>query len=38
VLGAYRYIDVDYESDDRSRGSRYDLSMSGPALVVVFTF
>jgi hypothetical protein len=38
VLGAYRYIDMDYESDDRSREFRYDMSMSGPALGVVFTF
>jgi opacity protein-like surface antigen len=38
VLGAYRYIDMDYESDDRSREFKYDMSMSGPALGVVFTF
>ncbi len=38
VLGAYRYIDMDYESDDRSRDFKYDMSMSGPALGVVFTF
>jgi hypothetical protein len=38
LLGAYRYIDMDYESDDRSRDFEYDMSMSGPALGVVFTF
>jgi hypothetical protein len=38
VLGAYRYIDMDYENDDRSRDFAYDMSMSGPALGVVFTF
>ena len=31
-------IDMDYESDDRSRDFKYDMSMSGPALGVVFTF
>jgi hypothetical protein len=38
VLGAYRYIDMDYENDDRSRVFEYDMSMSGPALGIVFTF
>ena len=38
VVGAYRYIDMDYESDDGGRDFRYDMSMSGPALGVVFTF
>jgi hypothetical protein len=38
VLGAYRYISMDYENDDRSRAFEYDMSMSGPALGVVFTF
>jgi len=38
VLAAYRYIDMDYENDDRSLEFAYDMSMSGPALGVVFTF
>ncbi len=38
VLGAYRYIDMDYENDDRSRDFKYEMSISGPALGVVFTF
>ncbi len=38
VVGAYRYIDMDYESDDGGRDFKYDMSMSGPALGVVFTF
>jgi len=38
VLGAYRHIDMDYESDDRGRDFKYNMSMSGPALGVVFTF
>lgn len=38
ALGAYRYIDMDYESDDRSVDFKYDMSMSGPALGLVFTF
>ncbi len=38
VLAAYRYIDMDYDTDDNDRYFEYDMSMSGPALGVVFTF
>lgn len=38
VLGAYRYIDMDYEDDDGNLDFKYDMSLSGPALGVVFTF
>ena len=38
VLGAYRYIDMDYDNGETSKYFEYDMSMSGPALGVVFTF
>ena len=38
VLAAYRYIDMDYDTDKGARYFEYDMSLSGPALGVVFTF
>jgi hypothetical protein len=38
VLAAYRYIDMDYDNGEASSYFEYDMSMSGPALGVVFTF
>lgn len=38
VLAAYRYIDMDYDNGAASSYFEYDMSMSGPALGVVFTF
>jgi outer membrane receptor protein involved in Fe transport len=38
VLAAYRYIDMDYDSDSGARTFKYDMAMSGPALGVVFSF
>jgi hypothetical protein len=38
VLGAYRYIDMDYDTGKGANYFEYDMSMSGPALGVVFTF
>ena len=38
VLGAYRYIDMDYDNGETSNYFEYDMAMSGPALGVVFTF
>jgi len=38
VLGAYRYIDMDYNNGEDHTYFEYDMSLSGPALGVVFTF
>lgn len=38
LLGAYRYIDMDYDNGESTRYFEYDMAMSGPALGVVFTF
>jgi hypothetical protein len=38
VLAAYRYIDMDYDDGEGNKRFVYDMSMSGPALGVVFTF
>jgi len=38
VLAAYRYFDMDYEDGEGNRTFQYDMTMSGPALGVVFTF
>ncbi len=38
VLGAYRYIDMDYDNGEGREYFEYDMSLSGPALGVVFTF
>jgi outer membrane receptor protein involved in Fe transport len=38
VLAAYRYMAMDYESGKGTDAFKYDMSMSGPALGVVFTF
>ena len=38
VLGAYRYIDMDYEDGSGNRRFLYDMAISGPALGVVFSF
>jgi hypothetical protein len=38
VLGAYRYVDMDYEDGSGAGFFKYDMSISGPALGVVFTF
>lgn len=38
VLGAYRYINMDYDTGKGANYFEYDMSLSGPALGVVFTF
>lgn len=38
ALAAYRYIQMDYESGSGSGRFEYDMSISGPALGIVFTF
>lgn len=38
VLGAYRYIDMDYEDGKGNQRFLYDMAISGPALGVVFSF
>lgn len=38
VLAAYRYMDIDYEDGDGIDKFIYDMSISGPALGLVFTF
>ena len=38
LLAAYRYIDMDYEDGNGSNYFNYDMSLSGPAVGVVFTF
>jgi opacity protein-like surface antigen len=38
VLAAYRYIQMDYEDGSGNEAFIYDVSISGPALGVVFTF
>jgi opacity protein-like surface antigen len=38
VLGAYRYIDMDYDSGKRSKRFLYDMAITGPAVGVVFSF
>jgi hypothetical protein len=38
VLAAYRYVDMDYEDGSGAGFFKYDMSISGPALGVVFTF
>jgi hypothetical protein len=38
VLAAYRYIDMDYDTGKGANYFEYDMSLSGPALGVVFTF
>jgi hypothetical protein len=38
VLAAYRYVDMDYEDGSGLGYFKYDMSISGPALGVVFTF
>jgi hypothetical protein len=38
VIGAYRYIDMDYDTGKGANYFEYDMSLSGPALGVVFTF
>lgn len=38
VLAAYRYFDMDYEDGSGAGRFKYDMSISGPALGVVFTF
>lgn len=38
VAAAYRYIDMDYDTGKDADYFKYDMSISGPALGVVFTF
>jgi len=38
VLAAYRYIKMDYDTGKDARYFEYDMSLSGPALGVAFTF
>jgi hypothetical protein len=38
VIGAYRYIDMDYEDGNGNNRFLYDMAISGPALGVVFSF
>lgn len=38
VLAAYRYIDMDYDTGKGAGYFEYDMSLSGPALGVAFTF
>lgn len=38
VLGAYRYIDMDYEDGSGNGRFLYDMAITGPALGVVFSF
>jgi len=38
VVGAYRYIAMDYESGKNANYFKYDVAISGPALGMVFTF
>lgn len=38
VVGAYRYIAMDYESGKNANYFKYDVASSGPALGMVFTF
>jgi hypothetical protein len=38
VLAAYRYFDMDYEDGSGAGYFEYDMTISGPALGVVFTF
>jgi hypothetical protein len=38
VLAAYRYIEMDYDTGKGAGSFEYDMSLSGPALGVVFTF
>jgi opacity protein-like surface antigen len=38
VAAAYRYIDMDYDNGKDADYFKYDMSISGPALGVVFTF
>lgn len=38
VVGAYRYIDMDYEDGKGNKRFLYDMAISGPALGVVFSF
>lgn len=38
AVAAYRHMDVDYESGSGSGRFEYDMSFSGPALGIVFTF
>ena len=38
VVGAYRYIDMDYEDGNGNKRFLYDMAISGPALGVVFSF
>ena len=38
VIGAYRYIDMDYEDGKGDKRFLYDMAITGPALGVVFSF
>jgi hypothetical protein len=38
VVGAYRYIDIDYDTGRNSSYFKYDVVTQGPALGMVFTF
>lgn len=38
VIGAYRYIDMDYEDGKGNKRFLYDMAITGPALGVVFSF
>ena len=38
LVGAYRYLDQDYEDGKGRHYFKYDMAVSGPALGVVFTF
>jgi hypothetical protein len=38
LLAAYRYIQMDYDTGKNASFFEYDMSMSGPALGVAFTF
>jgi hypothetical protein len=38
VVGAYRYIDMDYSTGKGSSYFLYDMAISGPALGVAFSF
>jgi hypothetical protein len=38
VVGAYRYIDMDYDDGSGNQRFLYDMAIHGPALGVVFTF
>jgi hypothetical protein len=38
VLGAYRYIDMDYEDGKGNQRFLYDMAITGPAIGVVFSF